>query len=139
MKKLFKNSAIAWVLFSFFAISCEKEKPVPPPAGSFDFKTACTPRGTNNTTLVNGDSVTITTETFIRIEPILPDAWKKCKGKWSFTVEGTWTSADYSSGSDANIGFFNFTAHKKGTFKIKFTYTCPDGSFISATITIIVS
>lgn len=139
MKKLITISAMALVLFSLFAVSCKKEKPVPPPAGSFAFKAACTPKGTNNTTLVNGDTVRVTVGTFARIEPILPDVWKKCKGKWSHTIEGAWTSADYASGSDANTGVFNFTPHKKGTFKIKFTYTCPDGSSISATITIIVS
>ena len=138
MKKLFKNAAIVLVLLSFFATSCEKEKAAPP-AGAIGFKAACTPQGTNNSTVVNGDSVRVTTGTFIRIEPILSDEWKKCKGKWTHTVEGAWTNDDYSAGGDANTGVFNFTPHKKGTFKIKFTYTCPDGSSTSATITITVS
>jgi hypothetical protein len=140
MKKLFKNAAILLVLISFFAISCKKEKPAPPPpAGNFGFTAACTPKGTNNTTQVNGDTVKVTTETTIRIEPLLPDAWKKCKGKWTHTVEGAWTNPDYSAGMDKNTGVVNFIPKKKGIFTIKFTYTCPDGSSTSATITIIVT
>ena len=127
MKKLFKNAAIVLVLISFFATSCEKEKVIAilTPVG---FTATYTPQGTNNPTVVKGDNVNVTTGTFIRIEPILPDEWKKCKGKWTHTVEGAWTNDDYSCVKDANTGVVNFIPKKKGTFKIKFTYTCPDGS-----------
>ena len=121
MKKLFKNSAIVLVLISFFAVSCEKEKVAPATAAAvaipgFGFKTAYTLAGTNNQNtkaVENGGSVSVTKETFIRIEPVLPDVWKKCNGTWTITIEGPWTNDDYSAVKDLKTGVINFIPKKK--------------------------
>ncbi len=138
MKKLLKISTIALILFSFMATSCDKEK-LAAILRPVSFNSTYTTQGNNKPIVVKKDTVEVTVGTFIRIEPVLGDEWKKCRGTWAHSVEGAWTSDDYSAGRDTNTGVMNFSPKKPGTFRIKFTYTCPDGSFTSKTITIIVT
>jgi hypothetical protein len=138
MKKLFTISAIALVLCGLFAVSCKKETIAAILAG-INFKTSSTAAlGNNNPTVTNGFNVEVSNGSFVRIEPLLPDEWKKCNGTWTQTIEGTWTNDDYSCGKDLHTGVVNFIPKKTGVFKITFTYTCPDGSKTSRTITITV-
>lgn len=134
MKALLKTSTLALLLICLFTTSCEKEKlaAILTPMGF----TSTATQGNNNPTVVNGNSVEVAVGTFVRIEPIISDEWKKCKGTWTITVEGALSNDDYSIGKDEKTGVANFIPKKPGVYKIKFTYTCPGGSFTSGTITV---
>jgi len=135
MKALLKTSALALLLISLFTTSCEKAKiaAIITPMG---FTSTSNTPGNNNPTVVTGNAVEVAVDAMVRIEPKISDEWKKCNGTWTMTVEGAWTNDDYSCGKDEHTGVLNFIAKKPGVFKIKFKYTCPDGSFTSATITV---
>jgi len=135
MKILFNTAALALLLFSLFTTSCEKAK-IAAIITPMSFTSTATTPGNNNPTVTTGNAVEVAVGTFVRIEPKISDEWKKCNGKWTITVEGAFTNDDYSCGKDEHTGVINFVPKKPGVYKIRFTYTCPDGSFTSNTITI---
>jgi hypothetical protein len=132
MKKLFTNSAMALIVFSFVATSCEKENPAPP-AGVAQTKTTWTPAGTTNSKTTDGDVEEGERGTVYLIEPQLPIC--DCKGKWTHTVQRLNNNA-YSSTIDPKTGAVHFSSQLSGTYKITILFSCPDGTAFAAIVSI---
>jgi hypothetical protein len=131
MKKLLKNSTIALVLFSFFALSCDKEVPVP--AGpSIETATTWTPKGSTKPTVVKGDVEEGEIDATYSIAPKLVAC--NCNGTWTYLIE---KQKNTECGSTQNKnGTVTFVPHTWGTYKITITYSCPGGSTTSVTVNI---
>ena len=144
MKNLFTKSAIALVLFSMFAISCNKKgglpennNPVPADKG-IENTTTWTPKGSNTPIVTKGDIKNGDVGVPYKLEPKLSKDLEGCEGTWNVTVEGP-ANAQYAAPFSAKKGYVTFTPLTAGTYKIKLTYTCPCGTSIAITITITVS
>ena len=137
MKKLFKNSTMAFVLLCFFAASCEKENPAPPPpvVMVMETSTSFTPAGTTTPKVVKGDVEEGERGITYIIQPKLNVC--NCIGTWSFTVAEL-NNNQYSGGIDKRNGAVRFMTMLSGTYKITIAYTCPDGSSVSTTVSITV-
>lgn len=135
MKKLFTNSAMALVLFSFFAASCEKENPAPP-APAIEVKTTWTPKGAAKPTVTTGDIKNGDVGVAYKIEPKLVNC--KCVGTWDLTMEAP-KNAQYVAIISGKTGVVDFRPLTPGTYKLTLTCKCADGSKITITITITVS
>ena len=137
MKKLFKNSTMAFVLLSFFAASCEKENAVPPAPAVMvmEATTTFTPKGETKPKVVKGDVEEGERGITYIIQPKLNVC--NCIGTWSFTVAEL-NNNQYSGGIDIRNGAVRFMTMLSGTYKITIAYTCPDGSSVSTTVSITV-
>lgn len=136
MKKLFSNSAIALVLFSFFAVSCDKVKPAPPvPAPmAMEAATNFTPKGETKPKVVKGD---LEGERGLAYYIVPKLTVCKCIGVWTFDITAP-KNTNFNKEQDKKTGTVGFITMSGGTYKITITYTCPDGSSVSATVTITV-
>lgn len=137
MKKLFTNSAMALILFSFAAVSCEKENPAPPAAAPIvmETKTTWTPGGTTTPKTVKGDVEEGERGIVYMIEPKLSVC--NCMGKWSHSVARLNNNV-YTSRTDERNGAVYFSSLISGTYVITITFTCPDKSSVSTTVSITV-
>lgn len=135
MKKLLKYSAMAFILF--IAASCEKENPAPPAPVPMvmEASTSFTAPGATKPTIVKGDIEEGVRGITYTIKPVLNVC--NCAGIWTFKVAEL-NNNQYSGGVDKRNGEVRFMSMLSGTYKITITFTCPDGSSVSTTVSITV-
>ncbi len=138
MKKLFKSFIPVLALISLFFSSCKKENPVPDANALFYINysyTAPPPNqgnGSGSGNIANG----IVRAVYI-LDPYLHGSGICQGGTWSFTVKQNPKAAAFAATQDPKTGKVTFIpGSSPATYKITITYTCPDGTSYSATITI---
>ena len=137
MKKLFKSFIPVLALFSLFFTSCEKENTADPNAVfSIKYKyTAPAPNqasGSGSGNIANG----IVHAVYL-LDPYLHGSGICQGGKWSFTVKPNPRTATFAATQNNKTGVVTFSGGSSpATYEITITYTCPDGSSYSATISI---
>jgi hypothetical protein len=141
MKKLLKSFIPVLALFSLFFTSCEKEKQMqntadPNAVFSINYKyTAQTPiqvSGSGSGNIANG----IVHAVYL-LDPYLHGSGICQGGKWSYKVKPNPKTATFAATQDGKTGVVTFIGGSSpATYDITITYTCPDGSSYSATISI---
>ena len=137
MKKLFKSFIPVLALFSLFFASCKKENTAGPNA-VFSIRytyTASPPNqasGSGSGNIANG----IVHAVYL-LDPYLHGSGICQGGKWSFTVKPNPRTATFAATQHEKTGVVTFSGGSSpATYEITITYTCPDGSSYSATISI---
>ena len=137
MKKLFKSLIPALALFSLFFTSCEKENTAGPNAVFWiNYKYTAPPpnqaSGSGSGNIANG----IVHAVYL-LDPYLHGSGICQGGKWSFTVKPNPRTATFAATQNNKTGVVTFSGGSSpATYDITITYTCPDGSSYSATISI---
>jgi hypothetical protein len=137
MKKLFSISTIAVILLSFLVTSCDKETPVAPPVPApmtMEATTTWTPNGETKPKVEKGDFEGVRGMAYY-IVPKLNVC--NCNGTWTYDVEAPKNTA-FNKDQNKTTGTVGFITMSYGTYKIIITYTCPNGSSVSKTVTITV-
>ena len=138
MKKLFKSFIPVLTLLSLFLISCDKENPAAPAAATAHFSikyTYTTPK--NVTGSGSGDILNGIVHGVYRLDPYLHGADICQGGTWSYKVKPNPKTATFMATQDPNTGMVTFSGGSSpASYEITITYTCPDGTSYSATITI---
>ena len=137
MKKLFKSFIPVLALFSLFFASCKKENTAGPNAVfSIRYKYTAQPpnqaSGSGSGNIANG----IVHAVYL-LDPYLHGSGICQGGKWSFTVKPNPRTATFAATQHEKTGVVTFSGGSSpATYDITITYTCPDGSTYSATISI---
>lgn len=137
MKKLFKSFIPVLALVSLFLSSCDKEQPGDGKATmSIKYNyTATQPNqgsGSGSGNIANG----IVHAVYI-LDPYLHGSGVCANGRWSYTVTQAPKAATFIATQDSKTGAVTFVpGSSPATYTITITYTCPDGTPYSGTITI---
>ena len=140
MKKLFKSFIPVLALFSLFFTSCEKDSPAgandPNAVFWINYKYTAPPpnqaSGSGSGNIANG----IVHAVYL-LDPYLHGSGICQGGKWSFTVKPNPKTATFAATQNQKTGVVTFSGGSSpATYEITITYTCPDGSSYSATISI---
>ena len=141
MKKLFKTSMPVLFLLSLVFTSCDKEEVKnPAPANPNNAVFWINYKWTNAAGVAksgSGDIKDGEKGKAYKLDPYLHGAGICNNGQWSYKVE--FGNKDYIASQDPKTGEVTFVPGSTGTYTITITYTCPDGTKYSATITITVS
>ena len=132
MKNLFKKSAIAFVMLSFFVISCEK---VIEPKVVLPIYTRISWNGGGNIiyngNVLDGELGEYNVKSF--------NSKCNCTGKWGIKI--TKRPVGETGGSvdiDPKTGEGSFVTGGPGTYELTITYTCDNGTVYSLIVTITV-
>lgn len=141
MKKLFKSFIPVLALFSLFFASCEKEKQkqnaADPNAVFWINYKYTTPAPNQASGSGKGNIANGIVRAVYLLDPYLHGSGICQGGKWSFTVKPNPRTAVFAATQDQKTGAVTFIGGSSpATYQITITYTCPDGSSYSATITI---
>ena len=141
MKKLLKISTLVLVILSLFTTSCKKEEvapPPPPPAIADEVKVTWTPENSSAPISTIGDIKDGEVLKDFTFEPKLANP--PCKnGTWHLKVEAPEKQQYACVLGNMHTGKFVIRFFSKGTYKVIFTYKCPDGSSVSVSVSITVS
>lgn len=140
MKKLIQSTMPVLFLLSLIFSACDKPEvknpnPVNPNGAVFWINY----KWTNSKGEAKSGSKEITDGEkgkVIHLDPYLHGSGICCDGTWGYTVE--FGNKVYGSTQDPKTGEVTFIPGSPGTYKITITYTCPDGTKYSASITITV-
>ena len=140
MKKLLKISTLALVMLSLFTTSCKKEDlpAAPPPPPADEVKVTWTPENSSAPITTTGDIKDGEVGKDFTFEPKL--GTPPCKnGTWHLKVEAPEKQQFACVFGHMFTGKFIIRFFSKGTYKVIFTYKCPDGSSASVSVNITVS
>lgn len=137
MKKLLKISTLALVMLSLFTVSCEKEKPAPAAAPADEVKVTWTPENSSAPITTTGDIKDGEALKDFTFEPKLANP--PCKnGTWHLKIEAPENQQYACVFSNMHTGKFIIRFFSRGTYKVIFTYKCPDGSSVSVSVNVTV-
>jgi len=141
MKKISNLLIPALILFSLFISSCEKENhnaPAPDPNAVFWINYSFTAQPPNQATgSGSGNIANGIVNAVYKLDPYLHGSGICQGGKWSHEVKVNPKTAVFMSAQDTKTGIVTFKpGSSPATYTITITYTCPDGTSYSASITI---
>ena len=124
-------------LFSLFISSCEKEKPANSNAEfyiRYSYTVAQPNQGSGSGT---GNIANGIVNAVYQLDPYLHGTGICQNGKWSYEVKIDPKTAVFLATQDPKTGMVTIkVGTAKATYTITITYTCPDGTSYSATVTI---
>ena len=142
MKQLFTKTIPVLFLLSLIFSSCDKENPANPAnpgTATFWINYKYTPKTPPQTEQSGSGNITNgQTGVMFHLDPYLHGSGICNDGKWSYKVQApagnTWVASQ-----DPKTGKVDFITGTPGTYTITITYTCPDGTSYSASISITVA
>ncbi len=137
MKKLFKSFIPVLTLLSLLFSSCDKEHPVDANALFYITYTYTAPPPNQGSGSGSGDIAKGIVHAVYNLDPYLHGSGICKGGTWSYDVKPNPKTAVFFSTQDPKTGMVTFSpGSTAAVYTITITYTCPDGSSYSATITI---
>ena len=137
MKKLFKSFIPVLTLISLFFSSCDKDHPVDENAVFYITYTYTAQPPNAGTGSGSGNITNGILHAMYKLDPYLHGSGLCANGKWSYDIKTNPKTALFVASQDPKTGLVSFSpGTAAATYTITITYTCPDGTSYSATITI---